>query len=319
MLGDMTVRNEAGAPEASADAPARAALDLAGRRAVVRDFLTSRRSRLSPADVGLPTRGGERRVPGLRREEVAALAGVSPDYYTRLERGRLEGASDSVLMSLSTALRLSDLEREYLFDLARGPLGGPAPRHAVREVPPAVQHVVDRMDSPAIVVNTSQQLLHANAVGRALYAPVLQHGGESFATFAFLTEQAADFFEDLERACAMIAATMRLDLARSPGDVDLRSLVEELLGASERFRTAWARNDVHEHRTGTKTYRHPVVGRLELDYAVFLLPGTPGLGMTVFSAEPGSAAAERLVELGRRARDEMRTTPPGRETTGDAR
>ena len=268
-----------------------------GSQEAIREFLATRRARLRPVDVGLADQGSTRRVPGLRREEVAELAGVSPGYYTRLERGRLDGASDSVLESLATALRLDDVEREYLFDLARGPVRGPVLRHSVTRLPEAIGHVVGRMDSPTIVVNASRDLVGANLLGRAVYAPVLEAGRGSFASFTFLADEAAEFYEDLEGVCATTAAVMRLDLARQPHNTDLRERVEDLLGRSERFRAAWARHDVHEHGTGTKVYRHPVVGRLELGYDVYTLASAPGLSMSVFRAEPGSVWDERLKEL----------------------
>lgn len=273
-----------------------------GSQEAIREFLATRRARLRPADVGLSDRGSTRRVPGLRREEVAELAGVSPGYYTRLERGRLDGASDSVLESLAAALRLDDVEREYLFDLARGPVRGPVLHHSVTRLPEAIKHVVGRMDSPTIVVNASRDLVGANLLGRAVYAPVLKVARGSFTTFTFLTDEAAEFYEDLEEVCATTAAVMRLDLARQPRNRDLRERVADLLESSERFSAAWDRHDVHEHRTGTKVYRHPVVGRLELGYDVYTLASAPGLSMSVFRAEPGSVSDERLNELASWAR-----------------
>lgn len=270
------------------------------RKDDVREFLISRRAHVTPEQAGIEVGGEDRRVPGLRREEVAMLAGVSPDYYTRLERGNLRGASDSVLEAVARALRLDDVEREHLFDLARP---APARRKTARpaaptSVRPSVQRVLDSMTAPAIVVNAQQDVVAANALGRALFAPHLDSERPNLARFIFLDERARDFYVDWPLACSLTAAMLRFEAGRDPLNDALTALVGELATRSPQFRNDWAQRDVHEHRTGEKTYRHPEVGELDLAYDVFDLPGEPGLSMCTFTAAASSVTAERLALLG---------------------
>jgi hypothetical protein len=262
----------------------------------VREFLTSRRARLTTAEAGLPG-GGERRVSGLRREEVAMLAGVSLDYYKRLERGNLRGASDSVLNAIARALQLDDVEREHLFHLAQdAPLPTVAPTHSGESgVRSSVQRVLDNMAVPALVTNAQQDIVAANAIGRALYAPLFDTPGQpNIARFIFLDSRAPDFYDDWPLARRMNAAMLRLEAGRDPLNEKLTALIGELSTRSPHFRAEWAQHDVHEHRTGQKVFNHPEVGPILLTFDAFDLPGEPGLSVVTYSAEPGTVDADRL-------------------------
>jgi transcriptional regulator with XRE-family HTH domain len=272
-------------------------------RSEVRDFLASRRARITPERAGLPVYGGHRRVPGLRREEVALLAGVSVDYYTRLERGNLSGVSESVLDALVRALQLDEAERTHLFDLARA--AGTAPGRARRRtaqprVRPSVQAVLDAMTgAPAVVRNGRLDILATNTLGRALYSELYRDPVRpaNHARFAFLDPRARDFWIDWERAANDTVGILRAEAGRDPYDKSLTDLVGELSTRSDDFRTRWAAHNVHLHRTGNKLINHPVVGRLELRYDTLELPADTGLTMLVYTAEPGSATADALTLL----------------------
>ncbi len=250
-------------------------------RADIREFLGSRRARVTPEQAGLPAYGGNRRVPGLRREEVAMLAGVSVDYYVRLERGNLAGASEGVLDALARTLRLDEAEREYLFDLARA--AGPArtKRSPALVVRPEVQQVLDAMaDAPAWVRNGRHDILAANRMGRALYLPVFEDPRRPVNTtrFTYLNPAAREFWRDYDQIANDAAAMLRLEAGRNPHDPQLIRLVGELSTQSELFRERWASRDVVFHRSGLKRLHHPVVGDLDLNYQSMELPSEPGLG-----------------------------------------
>ncbi|WP_448061250.1 helix-turn-helix transcriptional regulator [Cellulomonas hominis] len=267
----------------------------------VREFLASRRARLTPEQAGLPVYGGNRRVAGLRREEVAMLAGVSVDYYVRLERGNLSGASDSVLDALARALRLDEAEREHLFALARAaaPTRARRPRVASR-VSPTVQRVLDAItDAPAWVRNGRHDIVAMNRLARALYAPVLADPRRPANTtrFVYLDPAAHDFFVDWEQIAHDAAGMLRLEAGRAPHDQALIELVGELSTRSEVFRQRWASHDVRFHRSGRKRLRHPVVGQLDLDYQSMELPSEPGLVLNVYTAPEGSPTADGLALL----------------------
>lgn len=271
---------------------------MADVKAEVREFLSSRRARLSPQDAGLPVYGGNRRVAGLRREEVALLAGVSVDYYVRLERGNLAGASESVLDAIATTLKLDEAEREYLFDLARA--AGPSRRKA-RKTPggvrPAVLQVLDAIsDAPAWVRNGRHDIIAANPIGRALYAPVFDDPRRPVNTtrFTYLDPAARTFWRDYDRIAWDAAAMLRLEAGRNPHDPDLIRLVGELSTQSELFRQRWASQDVTYHRSGTKRLHHPVVGDLDLNFESMELPSEPGLVLNVYTAPAGSPTADGL-------------------------
>jgi transcriptional regulator with XRE-family HTH domain len=270
----------------------------------IRDFLASRRARITPQRAGLPAYGANRRVPGLRREEVAMLAGVSVDYYTRLERGNLAGVSDSVLDALAGALQLDEAERTHLRDLARAAATGSAKARRRPATParvrPSVQAMLDAMTgAPAVVRNDRLDILATNRLGRALYAPVFADPTRpaNNARFTFLDPAARVYWDDWNRAADDTVGILRGLAGRNPYDKALTDLVGELSTRSEEFRTRWAAHDVRLHRTGRKVVHHPVVGRLELLYDVLELPADPGLTMLVYTAEPGSPTADALTLL----------------------
>jgi transcriptional regulator with XRE-family HTH domain len=223
-------------------------------RQEIREFLTSRRARLKAADVGLPDYG-VRRVPGLRREEVAVLAGVSVPYYSRLERGDLVGASDSVLDALARALRLDDAERAHLIDLARAvqPLASPPRRRPAKgRTRSSVQHVLEAITgAAALLLNDRHDVLAANALSRALFLELFD-GQErpNFARFIFLDPRARDFYSDWDSVARDVVAALRSTAGRKPYDRALSDLVGELSTRSEEFRREWARHDVRFHHSG---------------------------------------------------------------------
>ena len=278
------------------------------RSEAARDFLATRRAKITPEDAGLTVYGGNRRVKGLRREEVAMLAGVSADYYTRLEKGHLAGVSDSVLDAVAGALHLDEAERAYLFDLARNANAGGRPgrrgttRRRATQVRPTVQTVLDSMrDVPAFVRNERLDILGTNTLGRALYSPVFDSptrtsdvSPPNLARFGFLDPAARDCFPDHDGACHTNVQLLRAEAGRTPHDKDLTDLIGELSTRSEDFRTRWAAHDVRLHRTGRKSFHHPAVGRLDLAFEAMALEADPGLTLTVYTAEPDTATAERL-------------------------
>ena len=271
-------------------------------RSEIREFLTSRRAKLKAADVGLPDYG-TRRVPGLRREEVAVLAGVSVPYYTRLERGDLAGASDSVLDALSRALKLDDAERAHLFDLARAanPIARPPRRRSAKQrIRPSVHQVLDAMSGAAAhVANEQLDILAANPLGRALFPDMFDgHACPNAARFLFLDPRARDFYIEWDRIAHDVVALLRSAAGRNPYDRDLSDLVGELSTRSEEFRQHWARHDVRFHISGIKRYHHRDVGDLELNYERLDLMFDTGLTIITYTADPGTRSAEALSLLG---------------------
>jgi len=264
----------------------------------VRDFLRTRRERVTPEQVGLPDFGGARRVKGLRREELALVAGMSVDYYIRLERGNLTGVSESVLESLSRALRLDDAEHAHLFDLARAQNASATTRRRTptSKVRPNVQRVLDSMTAPAWVRNGRSDFLAGNALARALYAPLFldPSGTPNTARFAFLDPRGREYWRDWDGVTGDMVAVLRAEAARSPYDKGLTDLIGELSTRSEEFRQRWAAHDVMRHRTGTKLLHHPEVGDLDLTYETMELVTDTGLTLIVYGAEPGSPSEERL-------------------------
>ncbi|TDE88805.1 XRE family transcriptional regulator [Occultella glacieicola] len=277
-------------------------------KAETREFLATRRARITPDRAGLPAYGGNRRVPGLRREEVAMLAGVSVDYYTRLERGNLGGVSEEVLEALAEALQLDDAERLHLFDLARAASASGAARSRARRTPaptlrPSVQRVLDSMvATPAFVRNGRLDVLGMNLLGRALYAPMYDSPAReanepvNTARFHFLDPAGAQKFwgERWQKTAHDAVAILRAEAGRNPYDRDLTQLVGELSTRSEDFVRLWASHDVRLHLSGTKVFHHPAVGRLELDYEALPLPADHGLQMNVYTAAPGSPSEDGL-------------------------
>ena len=261
-------------------------------------FLASRRANVTPEQAGLRTYG-RRQVPGLRREEVASLAGVSVDYYRRLERGDAAGVSDGVLEVLAEALQLDDAERAHLFDLARAVAPVPTRRGrraSPQRIRPVVQRIVDSIGSPATVSNMRGDYLAANALGRALYAPLFDSREQpaNSARFTFLDPEAQQFFTDWEKNAKDLVAHLRSEAGRNPHDRALTDLVGELSTRSEPFRKWWAAHNVRYHQTGRKRLHHPTVGDLELEYEVMELTADSGLRLAVFTAEPGTRSAEAL-------------------------
>jgi transcriptional regulator with XRE-family HTH domain len=267
----------------------------------VREFLISRRAKITPEQAGLPTYGGNRRVPGLRREEVALLAGVSIDYYTRLERGNLNGVSDSVLDALAYALQLDEAERAHLFDLAHAANTTTrvrrSPAQQQQRVRPSVQRILDAItDAPAYVRNGRRDILAANRLGLALYSEMYVDPARpvNVVRFVFLNPRARLFFLDWKTAANDIVAILRTEAGRNPYDQGLSDLVGELSMRSNEFATRWAAHNVRFHRTGLKDLHHPVVGDLHLTFEAMDLPADPGLALVVYSAEPGSPSADAL-------------------------
>jgi transcriptional regulator with XRE-family HTH domain len=271
-------------------------------RTEVREFLTTRRAKLTPDEAGVFPYGRRRRVPGLRREEVAQLAGVSTDYYTRLEKGNLRGVSDSVLDAIATALRLDGAERAHLYDLAHtAQAGSRPPRHtAPQHVRSSVKHIIDSMTTTvAFVRNARLDILEANLLGRALWCEAFEDRRRpaNLVRYAFLDPRASAFYLHWSEAAAGAVALLRTEAGRTPHDRGLTDLVGELATRSEPFRAMWATHDVRTHNAGIKRFHHPVVGDLTLTYDALDLPASPGLGITAYTAEPNSETAEKLALL----------------------
>ena len=264
------------------------------------DFLVSRRARITPAQAGMPTYGEKRRVPGLRREEVASLAGVSFDYYARLERGNLSGVSDSVLEAVARALQLDEAERQHLFDLARAASvtaarSRPA-KSQVTRVRPAVLSILNGMTgTPAYVRNARLDILAANDLCLALYDGVFVRDELPFnmARFVFLDPYAKAFFLGWDTIARDMVGALRTQAGRNPSDRDLSDLIGELTTRSDGFAAQWARHDVRLHRTARKRLNSRVVGEIELTGDALDLAGD-GLTMIAYSAEPDSQAEDQL-------------------------
>ncbi len=264
----------------------------------IHEFLTSRRARISPEQAGLPAYGEKRRVPGLRREEVAILAGISVEYFTRLERGNTKGVSESVLEGISRALQLDEAERSHLTDLVRtASTTQPARRRPTQQrVRPSVQRILDAMTAPVYLRNGRLDILAANQLGYALYSEVFRDPVRpaNTARFIFLDPRATDFFVDWESIASDAVAILRAEAGRDPYDRALSDLIGELSTRSEEFRVRWGAHNVKFHRTGVKRLHHPLVGDLTLTYEAFELPADAGQRMLVYTAEPGSPSQEAL-------------------------
>nr|WP_238427041.1 helix-turn-helix transcriptional regulator [Streptomyces adustus] len=264
--------------------------------------MTSRRAKITPEQAGLPA-GSRRRVPGLRRSEVAALADLSVEYYAKLERGSLAGASPAVLEALARALQLDDAERAHLLNLAHTADGSdaltrPRRRSARAWNPhPSLQWVLDAVTAgPAFVRNGRMDLIATNQLARIFYDDIYSVAGNqaNLARFQFLDPASRRFYPDWDQAADIAVAILRTEAGRNPHDKDLHDLVGELSTRSDEFRTRWGAHDVRHHGTGTKRFHHQAVGDLTLAYEGLEMAAEPGLTLTIYTAEPGSASEERL-------------------------
>ncbi|MEV0894012.1 helix-turn-helix transcriptional regulator [Promicromonospora sp. NPDC050262] len=268
----------------------------------IREFLTTRRARLTPEQIGLPDFGGRRRVPGLRRAEVALVAGMSVEYYVRLERGNAAGVSEAVLEGISRALQLDDAERSHLYDLVRAANEGThrqqrRARPRAQQVRPGVRQLLDAMaDVPAFVQNGRLDIIAVNRLGQAVFSEmyVQPQRPANFGRFVFLDPRAQGFYRDWGNAARQTVAILRTEAGRAPHNHHLSDLVGELSTRSDAFRTLWASHDVREHRTGVKAITHPVVGDLDLDFEVMDLSSDRGIQLIAYSAAPGSASHDAL-------------------------
>lgn len=242
----------------------------------LQSFLTSRRSRVQPEEVGLP-RGMRRRVAGLRREEVASLAGVSLDYYVQIERGRAPGVSDEVLSAIASALKLKDLERDHLFNLARGHLRSRPSHAAPLEVPETLQLLLDSMVKvPAVLLSGTLDILASNAMGRAFYWDIFTSQEPSnLASYVYCTKKSRLFYDDWESIADDVAAILRTEITRSP-DSRAFSLIDNLTKQSEDFARRWETHNLTSHQRGLKVVRHPKVGEIRMRYEALEVPSLPG-------------------------------------------
>ena len=276
----------------------------------IREFLTSRRAKLTPEQVGIPRYGRHRRVPGLRREEVALIANISVEYYTRLERGSGRGVSDEVLDSVSRALQLDEAEHAHLLDLVReANRTRPARRASGRQVRPSIRRLVDGLTTiPAFVFDSRHDILYANPLAEALYVELFSSPGRppNSARYIFLDPRAKTFYADWDSVAHDVVAALRSEAGRSPFDRTLSDLVGILSTRSDEFRVLWAGHDVRFHRSGMKRFHHPLVGELTLAWDSLSLPADPGLALATYSADPGSPSKAALDELALWARTRRR-------------
>ncbi|NQX13411.1 helix-turn-helix domain-containing protein [Microbacteriaceae bacterium VKM Ac-2855] len=275
--------------------------------AEIREFLTTRRAKLTPEQAGLPDYGGRRRVPGLRREEVALLAGMSVEYYTRFERGNAVGLSETILDGIARALRLDDAERAHLFDLVRAANEGARPQRRRSAAPRSAQvsvgtqRLLDAMTGvPALVQNGRLDVLATNELARALFSEMYVQSRRpvNFARFLFLEDRARDFYRDWNDSALQLVSLLRSEAGRSPRDRNLTDLIGELATNSDDFRTMWAAHNVNDHQTGIKRIHHPAIGDVELGYEAMQLTNDRGLLFVAWTAVPGSAADDALRLLG---------------------
>ncbi|MCB8902755.1 MULTISPECIES: helix-turn-helix domain-containing protein [unclassified Streptomyces] len=265
------------------------------------EFLRSRRARLKPEDVGLPDFGRHRRVPGLRREELAQLAGVSVAYYTRLEQGNGRNVSMEVLDSIARALRLSDTERAHLTHLAKPTAKKRQHRAAIarpQQVRPGLRHLLDAMEGiPAFVVGRRLDVLAWNRMARALMGDfeAMEPTERNVARMVFLGPNSRDLYRDWECKATEVVSVLRLYAGCYPEDPALLALVGELSVRSEEFRSLWAAHTVADKGHGTKVLRHPLVGEMTLTYeSMQVAGGDPDLMLITYQAEPGTASADAL-------------------------
>ncbi|MER6024737.1 helix-turn-helix transcriptional regulator [Streptomyces sp. NPDC001851] len=267
------------------------------RRAELSEFLRSRRARLKPEDVGLPDYGRHRRVPGLRREELAQLAGVSVAYYTRLEQGNGRNVSAEVLDAIARALRLTDAEHAHLTHLAKPKSHKKKPAARQQQVRVVLRQLLDTMDGvPAYVVGRRSEILAWNRMAAALFGDwsELPAAERNWARLTFLRPDYRELFVDWEQKAIDIVCALRMDAGCHPDDPKLSALVGELSVKSEEFRRLWATHDVKEKSHGVKRMHHPLVGDLSLNFESFRLPDDPEQSLITYHAEPGSPSADSL-------------------------
>ncbi len=269
----------------------------------LQEFLTTRRARITPEQAGLPVFGHrQRRVPGLRREEVALLAGMSTEYYVRLERGNAKGVSEAVLEGISQALHLDEAEHTHLYDLVRTANKGAHPQRRrgpvrAQQVRPAVQQMIDAMTAlPTIVQNERLDLIASNRLGAAFYSEmyVRPQRPVNFGRFLFLDPRSRVFYRDWDDAARQTVALLRSAAGRAPYDRILSDLVGELSTRSNDFRTLWAAHDVRLHHSGLKNVHHPIVGDLDLVFEGLAIASDPGLSIIAYTAQPGSPSPDSL-------------------------
>jgi hypothetical protein len=267
----------------------------------IREFLMTRRARLTPEQAGLPDFGGRRRVTGLRREEVALVAGISVEYYTRLERGNASGVSESVLDGISRALQLDDAEQAHLHDLVRAATGSPGVvrrgTSKAAQVTAGIRQMIDAMKEVAVLIQNGRgDIVAANSLGEALYSEMFDQPQRppNFGRFVFLDPRSQEFYLNWDDSARQTVALLRSEAGRAPDDRALSNLVGELSTRSETFRNLWAAHNVREHRTGVKEVHHPIVGDMTLSFEGLQLTGARGLLMLPYSAEPASASHDKL-------------------------
>ncbi|MFF7309104.1 helix-turn-helix domain-containing protein [Streptomyces sp. NPDC008137] len=268
------------------------------RSSEIREFLRTRRARITPEQAGLAPHGGARRVPGLRREEVAQLAGVSVDYYIRLERGRTQGVSEAVLDAVARALQLDDTERAHLFDLTQHTTTRTRRRRplAPQRVHPVLYRTLDSLNVPAVIQGRRTDVLATNKLASALYTDfeARPRRERNFARFVFLDEAARSLYTDWEQVAGDCLASLRLYAGRHADDPQLTELIGELSLHSNTFRRMWADHNVIAHTRGTKRLHHPLVGDLTLDYVALAVEGDPDQTLVIYTPEPASSSAEAL-------------------------
>ena len=266
------------------------------RRAELGEFLRSRRARLRPEELGLPDYGGRRRVPGLRREELAQLAGVSVDHYVRLEQGRTLHFSEAVLDAVARALRLNDVERQHLYRLAR-PWSEGDHADGPQQVRPGLRRLLDSAaDVPAYIVGRNTDVLAWNRLAAALITDfgALPPAQRNLARLVFLDEGMRSLYADWPQKTRDVAAYLRLDAGRHPDDPETAALLDELSAASTEFRTAWGEHHLKDKTHGRYVYRHPVVGELDLGFETLRLPDDPDQALIAHTVEEGSPSHTAL-------------------------
>jgi transcriptional regulator with XRE-family HTH domain len=279
----------------------------------IREFLTTRRARLSPEQAGLSLYGGRRRVSGLRREEVALLAGISVEYYTQIERGSVRGVSEDVLDAVARALQLDEIEKTHLLDLVRAAKQRPAKaRPTPEQIRPGVQRLLDTIThAAAFVRNERLDILSANRLGYALYSEVFANPDRppNLARFVFLDPQSRRFYRDWDGIADATVGNLRAQAGRDPYDPDLTDLVGELSMQSEDFRVRWAAHDVRQYRSGTQPFHHPLVGDLTLNYEALQLTADIGHILIVYTAESDSPSQQALNRLANWSKPDRAKSP----------